>query len=324
MKLGVIGVGNMGRHHARIYSELGVLAAISDVNENLAKKLASEYNCNYYVDYNEMLNIEKLDAVSVVVPTSSHRRVALDVISKGVNLLVEKPIADNIFSAKEIVDAAKSKGVKLMIGHIERFNPAVRKLKEIISQGRLGNINSVVAKRVGLSPPKVLDSNIIIDLAVHDIDIMSYLLEKNANVIACVGGVALSNGREDYAKLLLDFDGIAGFIQVNWITPIKIRQLAVTGTKGYAELNYISQKLVIYESNYEKEFDDFGDFVIKFSSPNTITIDMNASEPLKNELREFINCIKENKEPEVNGSVGLDVLRVATDALNKLRERNAR
>lgn len=322
MKVGVIGLGSMGKHHARIYSEFGVLTAIADIDQELVKKIATEHNCKWYVDYNKMLENEKLDAVSVVVPTSLHKKVALDVIRKGVNLLVEKPIADNIIAGEEIVNAAKAKGVKLMVGHVERFNPSVRRLKELISDGKLGKITSLVAKRVGLSPPRVKDSNIIIDLAVHDIDIMSYLLGNSAKILSCVGGIAMTNGREDYAEILLDFGGVGCFIQVNWITPIKIRQLAVTGTKGYAELNYISQKLVVYESNYEKEFDDFGDFVIKFSNPNTITIDMSASEPLKNELREFIDCIEKDREPEVNGDVGLSVLEVAVDALNKLREKN--
>ncbi len=322
MKLGVIGVGNMGRNHARVYSELGVLAAVSDNNEERAKEVAERFKCNYYGSYHEMIAKESLDGVSIAVPTSLHKAVALDIIEKGIPLLIEKPLADTVANADAIIAAARAKGISLMVGHVERFNPAVQKMKELIQNGLLGNISSIVTKRFGLFPPQAKDANIIFDLAVHDIDVINFLLSDEPRVVACTGGIALANGMEDHAEILLKYRNVNAIIQVNWITPIKIRQLSITGTKGYAELNYISQKLTIYESTHEREYDGFGEFVIKFGMPSTTTIQMSNEEPLKNELREFLRCVREKKEPEINGERALLVLHTAASALEKLKRGN--
>lgn len=311
----VIGAGNMGKNHARTYSELeGVkLVAIADVSEN-AKQLAEKFGCRYYKNYMDMLSKERLDAVSVCVPTSLHYTVAKDIISKGVNLLVEKPITRDVKEADEMVRLAEAKGVKLAVGHIERFNPAVRKLKEIIDDDKLGDITSMIARRVGLFPPQIKDANVVIDLAVHDIDVFNFLLGRKPDKILCESGKAIINQREDYADIFMKYGNVNGFIQVNWITPIKIRVLNITGTKGYAELNYITQELVLYESNYEKRYDDFGDFVLKFGEPKKTIVDVSKGEPLRKELEHFIACIKNNKQPEVDGNEGLAVLKTALEA----------
>ena len=126
MRAGVIGIGVMGKNHARIYSELGILKAVADVDKEKVKEISGKYNVEGYVNYREMLEKEKLDLVSVVVPTNKHREVSLDVINKGVNLLIEKPIANTVEEGVEIIKNAKKKNVKLLIGHIERFNPGVQ------------------------------------------------------------------------------------------------------------------------------------------------------------------------------------------------------
>jgi UDP-N-acetylglucosamine 3-dehydrogenase len=311
----VIGAGNMGKNHVRTYSEMdGVkLVAIADVSET-AKQLAEKHCCKFYSDYREMLENEKLDAVSVCVPTSLHYAVAKDVINKGVNLLIEKPITKKIDEGEEIVKLAKAKGIKLAIGHIERFNPAVRKLKEIVVQGKLGDITSIVARRVGLFPPQIKDANVVIDVAVHDIDVCNFIMDKKPDKIICESGRAIISHREDFADIFMKYGNSNAFIQVNWITPIKIRNLSVTGTKGYAELNYITQELTVYESNYEKQYSDFGDFVLKFGEPKKTVVDVVKAEPLKEELSHFINCVKTGSQPEVDGEAGLVVLRIALEA----------
>ncbi len=311
----VIGTGNMGRNHVRTYSEMdGVkLVAIADISEN-AKQLAEKFGCKYYRNYMDMLTKEKLDAVSVCVPTSMHHAVAKDVISKGVSLLIEKPITRDVKEAEEIVKLAKVAGVKLAVGHIERFNPAVRKLKEIMDAGRLGDVTSIISRRVGLFPPQIKDANVVIDLAVHDIDVCNFLLGRKPDKVLCESGSAIISKREDYADIFMKYGSANAFIQVNWITPVKIRQLNITGTKGYAELNYITQELVLYESNYEKQYADFGDFVLKFGEPKKVVVDVQKGEPLRLELEHFIYCIQNNKQPEVDGREGLSVLRTALEA----------
>lgn len=312
MRVGVIGIGNMGSNHARIYSEIANLVCVSDINEELGKKVSEKFRCNFYKDYKEMLKKEKLDAVSIVVPTSFHKKVALDVIESGVPFLLEKPIADNLDSANEILNKADEKNVKFMVGHIERFNPAVLKLKEILDNFELGEINSIICRRVGVIPPKFRDTNVIIDLAVHDIDIFNYLLNKRpSKLFGSIGNALIENG--DYADLLLKYGNTNAFIQVNWVTPIKIRLLNVTGSRGYAELNYITQELDVYKSNYAKDYDDFGDFVIKFGKPTKINMDIKKEEPLKVELQTFLNCIKDGKDFPIKGEEAFEALRIALE-----------
>ncbi len=311
----VIGTGNMGKNHVRTYSEMpsAKLVAIADISEN-ARQLAEKFGCKYYKNYNEMLGRENLDAVSVCVPTGMHYSVAKDVIAKGVNLLVEKPITRDVGEAEEIVRLAKAAGVKLAIGHIERFNPAVRKLKEIMDAGGLGDVTSIMARRVGLFPPQIKDANVVIDLAVHDIDVCNFLLGRKPDRVLCESGKAIISRREDFADIFMKYGSTNAFIQANWITPVKIRQLNITGTKGYAELNYITQELVLYESNYEKQYADFGDFVLKFGEPKKVVVEVEKGEPLRLELEHFIYCIQNNKQPEVNGQEGLGVLKTALEA----------
>jgi len=268
LNVAVIGTGNMGKNHVRTYSEMENvnLVAIADISEN-GKLLAEKHGCKYYSSYKEMLDDEELDAVSVCVPTGLHYEVAKDVIGKGVNLLVEKPITRSVKEAEDIVSLAEAAGVKLAVGHIERFNPAVRRLRELIKAGKLGDVTSIVARRVGLMPPQIRDANVVIDLAVHDIDVCNFLLGKKPDNVLCESGKAIISKREDFADIFMKYGSTNVFIQVNWITPVRIRALHVTGTKGYAELNYITQELVLYESIYEKRYDDFGDFVVKFGEP---------------------------------------------------------
>jgi len=310
----------MGKHHARIYSQLknASLVAVSDINEKIGKKVAKEFNCQYYKDYNKMLNKERMECVSIAVPTKLHKKVALDVIKSKTHLLIEKPIALTTKEAQEIIKAAKKAKVKLTVGHIERFSPAIRVLKDIVKRGDLGEIISIIAKRVGMFPPQIKDANVIIDLAVHDIDIFNYLLDKQPSEVFAKGRKTLTNHREDSAEIFLSYGGTSGFIQVNWITPVKIRILSVTGSKGYAELNYITQKLEIYQSRYEKTVDNFGEFVIKFGEPIRKEIKVNKKEPLLCELESFIECIEKNKKPEVTGEDGLRVLTIAEKAVESL------
>lgn len=315
MKVGVIGTGNMGRHHVRVYSEFSdvELVAISDINPE-QEKLAKKFKCKFYHDYNEMLKREDIEAVSVVVPTKVHRKVALDVIRSGKHLLIEKPIAGTLEHAQEVISAAKEKKVKLMIGHIERFNPVIVKLKEILESGKIGKVISMVAIRVGGMPRVISDNNVIIDLAVHDIDLFNCILRKTPRNAYCTKGKALNSENYDYAEILLDYEGTGCFSQVNWITPVKVRTLSVTGDRGYIEVDYLTQELVLYETTYEP-FDTYGEFILKFGSPKKEVVYINKVEPLKLELKSFIECIKNDKEPVVTGEDGLRALQIALKAL---------
>ncbi len=317
INVAVIGIGNMGRNHARVYYELDNvnLIAVCDFNEKLCKEVSTEFNCKYYIDYEEMLSKENIDAISIVVPTKHHKSVALGCIKKQKHVLLEKPMAETVEDAKEIIVAAEKNKIKLAIGHIERFNPAVVELKKIIDSKILGDIISLVTRRVGGFPPQINDSNVIIDLAVHDIDIYNYLLGLQPTEITANTTRAIINNREDCADIFLKYKGTTGYIQVNWITPVKIRNLSITGTKGYAELDYISQELTLFKNNFVSKTVDFGEYVEIFGKHEKQEIPVKKEEPLKNEIKHFIDCVINNKEPLVDGKEGIEALEICIKAL---------
>jgi UDP-N-acetylglucosamine 3-dehydrogenase len=288
--------------------------AVADADEARAAGVAREFGCRSYADYRALLAQEPLDAVSVAVPTWYHLQVARDVIAHGVPLLVEKPIAGTPEEGRRIVDEAARRGVPLAVGHVERFNPAVRALKDLLSQGALGEVLSVAIRRVGVVPPRLNHTNVIVDLAVHDIDVVSYLLDREPELRGVMSGRAWTTEHNDWADLTLRYGDVSCFIQVNWVTPIKIRTLAITGTDGYAELNYVTQTLDIYESTPLREADNFQDFVEYYGTPRKRDAPMMHDEPLRLELESFLGSVARGVPVEVSGERGLAVLTVAHEA----------
>lgn len=296
----------MGKNHAKIYSRLpGVrLVGVADMNESLAVSIAQNYGCKPYTDYQDLMN-DNLDILSIAVPTTFHRDVALSAIQRGINLLVEKPIANTIKNADEMIEAARQKNVKLMVGHIERFNPAVSKLKELIDDGLLGNIVSISARRVGPYSPRIRDVGIIIDLGTHDIDIMSYLYGERVKQVYALAGTVV-HSYEDHAIITLKFhNDSSGVVDTNWLTPHKVRHLTVVGSKGIAEVNCIEQTVKIFDQEWVRD------------------AKIENDEPLKLELMHFIDCVQNDKDPLVSGEAGKHALAVALAAVESARTRKA-
>ena len=316
INVAVAGVGVMGQNHARVYSELKEtnLVAVADVNREIGESVANRFGCKFYDNFESLLDNEAIDAISIVVPTSYHRDIALLALKRGIATLVEKPLADTRDAALDIIKAAQAQNTQLMIGHIERFNPAAAKLKEIVSEGQLGEIMSIMTRRVGIAPPRIKDAGVIIDLGVHDIDICNYQLDSQPDNIFASGGSALISSREDYAHIFLQYGKENAIIQVNWITPVKFRILNVTGTKGYAELDYVSQRLTLYQANIDTTYDDYGDFIVKFGKSVTIEAEVQKQEPLKLEIEHFVNCVQNGGRPLVSGEEGLAALEIALKA----------
>jgi UDP-N-acetylglucosamine 3-dehydrogenase len=303
VKVGVIGAGVMGEHHIRVYSGIkdAELIGIADVSKERVSALAKQYQTNAYTDYKELL-AQKPDALSIAVPTAMHREVALAALDKGISILLEKPIADTLQNADDIILKADEKNVKLMIGHIERFNPVVQKLKEELRGGQLGKIVAMSTVRVGPYNPRIRDVGIITDLGVHDIDIMSYLYEEPVRKVQAYAGSVIHKF-EDYASIMLGFsNGNCGIIETNWLTPHKTRMLTVTGTKAIAYADYIQQTLRICDAR--------GETAVK----------VDKKEPLSNELEHYIKCIKEDKDPLVTGRNGRNALEVAIAAIKSYKE----
>jgi len=304
VRVGVVGVGNMGYHHARVYSSLeknGLvkLVGVVDADPQRARRVAEEFGTKAFTDYRGLLG-EGVDAVSIAVPTRLHHEVALFFIRNNVHVLVEKPIADTVEKASEMIREAEKQGVILLVGHIERYNPAVRRLKEEIQEGVLGDIVTLSAKRIGPFDPRVSDVSIVIDLAIHDIDIMTYLTDsKPVKVYAKARKIYGNSKADDYAIILITFEnGVDGIIETNRLTPYKLRLLNIVGVKGVAQLDYIEQKLVIYDNKYVR------DALVK------------KDEPLKIEITHFIDCVNGQAKPLTPGVIGLNALQIAYAALD--------
>ena len=298
MRAGVIGIGAMGQHHVRIYHEMEQveLVGISDVSKSRANELSRQYGVKCYTDHRQLLE-QDLDVVSIVVPTTLHMAIGMDAINAGVNILVEKPIADTLKNAERLTKAAKDAGVKLMVGHIERFNPAVMRLKEIIDSGILGKIVSISTRRVGPYNPRIRDVGVILDIGVHDIDVISYLYGMKVNEVYAIAGADI-HSMEDHAAIILRFDHeLSGLVETNWLTPHKVRKLTAIGLKGVAYLDYIDQTVELHD----------GEWIRKAK--------IEKEEPLKRELEYFIDAVSNGKETQPSGEDGIHALRVAMAAI---------
>lgn len=313
IKAAVIGVGNMGKNHVRTYAEIPDvnLIAVADLNEGLGDATARDYNVKYYKDYNEMLAVEKIDLVSICVPTIYHYEVARNCMKKKVNVLLEKPITDNILEAKKLLKLAKQQNIKFLVGHIERFNPAVKKVKEILDKKELGDVIAIIARRVGGFPPQINDANIGIDLAIHDVDVVNYLFNQLPGKVYVNKQRNHIINRDDSIDIFLKYSKATAYIQSNWITPVKIRKLNISGTDGYIEMDYITQKIEFYKSNYEKfikKIGNYSDYILRFSEPDKIIINVAKKEPLKEEILYIISSIKQDLY--IDSTNALEALRI--------------
>lgn len=320
----VIGVGSMGKNHARIYHSLGSvnLVAIADSNEGRAEEIAKKHNCNPYSDYKQMIENEKIDLVSVAVPTTLHGRVAIDCLNKKIHCLVEKPIACSLEEGKKMIVAAEKNNVKLMVGHIERFNPAVVELKKRLSNKELGEVFKMDVNRVGPFPAHIKDSGVVIDLATHDIDVMRYLTGSEVSRLYAETGQKIHASNEDILGGLLRFEnGAICNLNINWLTPTKIRKLYLTGDKGMFVVNYLSQDLYFYENENVNNNLNYADIMRGVSEGRMTRFFVDKKEPLLAELEYFIECVKYDKEPSIGGEDGLKALHIALTMIDSAKKR---
>lgn len=236
-------------------------------------------------------------------------------MEQGVHCLVEKPIAYSVADADKLIDMAKKHNLVFTVGHIERFNPVVQKIKSILDKGSLGEITSIVCKRVGGFPKVEPKTDVIIDLAVHDIDILNYLLGEWPKEIHSHGSRTHHSQKIDAAEILLDYGKASGFIQANWLTPVKIRTIGITGSNGYIEGNYITQELVHYKHNMQKT-DEFSNFVISLGDPEEEVIAVDFEEPLAVELKAFLGEVRDESDGRiVDPFAAREALRLALEAV---------
>lgn len=318
--MAVVGAGNMGRHHARNYDEFSQadLRAIVDTDLERAESLASRHGCRAFSSVEELLAREpEVVAVSVVTPTGTHVDVAASLLSAAKHVLVEKPIAASPSEADRMIALAEEHEVVLAVGHVERFNPAVRELKRCIERGDMGEIVSVFARRVGVMPPQVKDANVILDLAIHDIDVFRYLLGADVPTeVFCNAGRVNGGDLLDFADVFLRFGRVACLLQVNWVTPVKIRELAVTGTRGYAEVEYVRQELRYHSAQAVRPVDSYSE-VTAYSEQAPELLAHEHVEPLARELGEFLRAVEGRPAEIVSGEEGRRSMEIALQLVER-------
>lgn len=319
VRVAVIGAGNMGLNHIRKYHGLkeAQLVAIADTNPS-AKEVGKEFKVRYFRDYKKMLDTVKPEAVSIVVPTPLHFEVASEVMQRGMHCMLEKPIASTVAEATKLIKLAKERAVIFTVGHVEHFNPVIRRLKQIIDNKEIGKITSITCRRVGGFPAMLPKTDVIIDLAVHDIGVLNHLLGKYPKAVASHASRTLHTKKVDAAEILLDYGNASGFIQANWITPVKIRTVAVTGSKGYVEANYLTQRLIHYENNMRRVRSKFETFIKTFGEPKQTKMKVRFQEPLALELRAFLQTIRgEAKDHLVSPKDAKEALKIALKSVER-------
>jgi UDP-N-acetylglucosamine 3-dehydrogenase len=295
----VIGIGFWGRNQVRIFSQLDQtkLVCVCDANESVAKTIGKQYAVPYVKELDSVLSRADIDAVTICTPTITHMEIARRALLAGKHVLVEKPMTSTVSEGKELLTLSQEKGLKLMPGHIERFNPAVKCLKSLVADGSLGEVMLLLARRVGRWPERIGDVGVVRDTAIHDIDLARYIFEDEVSVVyAKVGSMRHRN--EDYSEIMLQFtNGGTAFIDANWLSPRKTRTLIVTGSEATAKLDYITQEVAIE------------------SSEKTVTPNLEKKEPLTLELTHFAESILNNQPFSVNGLDGLRAVEICEAVL---------
>lgn len=294
----------MGSRHAKVYSAIEKTSGISlvgvcDINEEMAKEVGLKYNTQHFTNYNDLIG--RVDAVSIVVPTSAHHVVTRDFLKAGVHVLVEKPITRTLEEADELIKIAEEKNLIIQVGHIERFNPAVRAIEPFIHQPRF-----IECQRLGSIAQKkrIKDVGVVLDLMIHDIDIILGLVDSKVKDIEAVG-ISTVSDHEDLANVRLTFqNSVIADITASRVTKEETRKIRIFQEQSYILLDYLNREAFLYQKS--------GDALEK------IKLKIEKHEPLKVELESFVDCVKHSKKPLVSGTEGRQALRVALDILDKI------
>jgi predicted dehydrogenase len=313
MKVAVLGAGVMGKNHARVLQSMEVeLAYVVDADLKVASHVARLHGGQ------PITSIEALgpvDAAIVAVPTQDHASVASTLLERGVHVLIEKPIAETREQALALEALAEAKDRVLMVGHVERFNPAVLALKAKLAEGALGKVFQVRARRVGPFPRRIRDVGVALDLGTHDIDVMRYVLGADVARVFAETKREIHTSREDLVAGLLRFtDDTVGLLEVSWLTPTKARELEVTGERGMFRVDYLTQDLYFFE-NAESipEHSYAAVSALRGVSEGAMTrYSIPKVEPLRAELDAFFAACRGDRSRMVGPRDGLAALEVAS------------
>lgn len=310
LKTAVIGVGSLGRHHARNYAEVAregktELVGVCDSNEDTARQVAEQNTCAFYTDWRELLG--KADAVSIVTPTETHCEIACAFLARGAHVLVEKPIAMTLDEADEMIAAAKKGGGKLMVGHLERYNPAMVALRPHVSKPLYFEIH-----RVSPFPARSLDVDVVLDVMIHDLDAIQWLVGEDVKPIGIHAvGIPVVTDKVDAANARIEFEnGAVANITASRIGTEKIRKTRFYQTNSYVVLDYATKFASVTSLAPNAVHPLLGVSIDR--------LEINDVEPLRAEIEAFINAIEQDKTPPITAEDGRRALALALGVLEKI------
>ncbi|HKX19762.1 MAG TPA: Gfo/Idh/MocA family oxidoreductase [bacterium] len=296
IRIGVVGLGQWGQHHVRIYHQMPgtVLAGVADTASREASNFARRYNTTGFRDYRELFG--RVDAVSLVVPTALHYEIAREFLEHDIHVLVEKPITTSVDQAAELVELAQRRGLVLLVGHVERFKPAVQRLRDLVRDPLFIQVRRVRP----WNPRRIMDVGVVLDLMIHDLDIVLHLMRTRVSKVSAVGA-AIHGEDEDLAVAHLTLRGgcMASFV-ASRVSPVKVAELEITLPDGFVHLNYLGQQLTVRRDGDEQR------------------LTVPAGEPLRAELTHFVQCVRGENVPLVSGEDGLRALEVALEILQTM------
>jgi len=322
-RVGVIGVGHLGKQHARIYHQLGALAAVVDADEKRSAEIAGPYSVPSYSDYRQLFG--KVDAVSIAVPTVGHHAVAKEFLSRGIPCLVEKPLTKTIEQGEELCRIARDKKVVLQVGHVERFNPAVTAVLDVIKKPRFIEVHRLSPFRFRSS-----DIDVVLDLMIHDLDIVLHLTRSPLVRVDAVG-MSLLFGKEDMANARLEFeDGCVANLTASRISEKSMRKTRIFSEDCYVTVDTLAKEAWIYRTTPQlgealaklpKDRDlnlaDLATIPKEFYSVQEVKLE--EQEPLARELQSFIEAVEQGREPVVPGEHGVRAMKAAETILKDMR-----
>jgi len=311
--IALIGAGYWGKNHLKNLEKMGVLHSVFEPSGNMVRQRKKDFPGVTYVDNEtDILNNPEIEGVVIAVPASLHFEMAEKFLLSGKDVLVEKPLALTVKEGKELVKIAEKEKRILMVGHILRYHPAVVRLKELIDTGVIGDIRYIYSNRLNIGKLRI-EENVLWSFAPHDISLILMLLnEKEPLKVEAHGGAYVNPGIFDTTLTTLEFaNGVKSHIFVNWLHPFKEQKLVVVGSEQMAVFDDVSEeKLRIYPHKIELD----GQNIPVAHKAESIVVDFEKKEPLREELLHFVDCIKTRKPPNTNGREGLRVLEVLEKA----------
>ncbi|MGQ0535871.1 MAG: Gfo/Idh/MocA family protein [Methanobacteriota archaeon] len=322
LRVAVIGLGAMGVNHARVWRDLGCeLVAVCDADPTRAKMAGERFRARAETDPEKLLSRDDVDAVCIATPTVTHADVAKRAFAAGKHALVEKPLAADVRTAREIVAAAKKAGKNLAVGHIERHNPAVAAAHDLVARGEIGTLHTALARRVNRPDVsgRITDVGVILDLAIHDIDVLRYLSGSDPETVYAATATDGTRAHEGRSVVQLGFPGgLVGILETSRLTPLKVRSLTLTGSEGALTVDYVEQAISVSRSR-ALPYDEAQMFQLPLEYDHR-NFRIQKQEPLARELADFRDSIEKGRPPLVRGEDGVANLAVAEAALRSARD----